>query len=44
MWGGGGVVYDFFSREKDSYEMKEIEKAMVDRRITLFVAQYQQQQ
>jgi len=39
-----GGVYDFFSREKDNYEMKKIEKAMVDRRINLFVAQYQQQQ
>jgi len=41
VWGWG--LYDFFSREKDNYVTK-MEAPMVDRRITLFVAQYQQQQ
>lgn len=40
---GEVVVYGFFSREEDNYEIK-MEKAMVDRRITLSVAHYQQQQ
>lgn len=40
---GEVVVYDFFSREEDNYETK-MEKAIVDSRITLFVAHYQQQQ